>query len=115
MQRKQVLFRILRAVFYVGGLLFFALIPYEGVANGFFRCPSTFVGLQCPGCGSTRALSLILHGEFSRAWDMNAIFCGILFPALLLVAVQDVIVTILGKKESFLEYVVGLDVKGDRK
>ena len=26
---------------------------------------------SCPGCGLTRASSLVLHGEFSRAWAVN--------------------------------------------
>ena len=108
MQRKQVFFRILRAVFYGALLLFFALMPYDGVANGLFRCPSAMVGLQCPGCGATRAFSLLMHGQFFQAWEMNAVFCGIIFPAFLLVAVQDLYVTVTGKKESFLEYAAGI-------
>jgi hypothetical protein len=28
-------------------------------------------GLQCPGCGSTRALHHLLHGEFARAFRYN--------------------------------------------
>ena len=30
-------------------------------------------GLNCPGCGSTRALHYLLHGEFSLALRMNAL------------------------------------------
>ena len=29
-------------------------------------------GLQCPGCGVTRMLSALLHGDWRGAWDSNA-------------------------------------------
>jgi hypothetical protein len=28
-------------------------------------------GLYCPGCGITRALHALLHGDVARAWAMN--------------------------------------------
>jgi Protein of unknown function (DUF2752) len=31
-------------------------------------------GLNCPGCGATRALFALLHGHFSRALRDNALF-----------------------------------------
>ena len=42
-----------------------------------FEPPCLFLsltGLQCPGCGSTRALIHLLHGELRAAWRMNALF-----------------------------------------
>ncbi len=29
-------------------------------------------GLQCPGCGVTRMLSALLHGNLRAAWESNA-------------------------------------------
>lgn len=29
-------------------------------------------GLQCPGCGVTRMLSALLHGDWRGAWESNA-------------------------------------------
>lgn len=47
------------------------------------RCPfKALTGLDCPGCGSQRALHALLHGRFSEAWHYNAA----LLPALLLAA-----------------------------
>ncbi len=33
-------------------------------------------GLNCPGCGMTRALHALLHGNFSAAWRDNALLLG---------------------------------------
>lgn len=93
-------------IFYLSVLLFFALIPYEAVEQGWFHCPSTWVGLQCPGCGVTRAMTLLMHGHFAEAWTMNPVFCSVLFPGFLLTAGQDVFVTLTKKKTSFLEYIL---------
>ncbi len=30
-------------------------------------------GLQCPGCGATRAVHALLNGELERAWRLNAL------------------------------------------
>lgn len=36
------------------------------------RCPVKWLtGLDCPGCGSARALHSLLHGEFRQAWAYN--------------------------------------------
>ena len=31
----------------------------------------TYTGLQCPGCGLTRAFCAISHGQFRAAWGFN--------------------------------------------
>jgi hypothetical protein len=37
------------------------------------RCPlKMLTGYDCPGCGTLRGLHAILHGDFSRAWRLNA-------------------------------------------
>lgn len=32
----------------------------------------TLTGLQCPGCGSQRAIHALLHGRIADAWHFNA-------------------------------------------
>jgi hypothetical protein len=31
----------------------------------------TFLGFQCPGCGSLRAVHQLLHGNLEAAWALN--------------------------------------------
>jgi hypothetical protein len=31
----------------------------------------TFLGVQCPGCGSLRAMHQLLHGNVAAAWALN--------------------------------------------
>jgi hypothetical protein len=40
---------------------------------GFYpRCPIfVFTHLQCPGCGMTRALAALLHGQIALSWHYN--------------------------------------------
>lgn len=49
----------------------------------FLRCPSKLLfGINCPGCGSQRAIHHLLHFEFTEAIQFNALLV-ITFPLLL--------------------------------
>jgi hypothetical protein len=56
---------------------------------GFYpRCPiHRILGIECPGCGSTRALAALLHGHLLEALRCNALFV-LLLPAALPCAMQ---------------------------
>ncbi len=51
-----------------------ALFCLDPVETPFFpRCPlHALTGLQCPGCGTARALHAALHGRFAEALRFNA-------------------------------------------
>ncbi len=54
------------------------LLPTEGL--GVDACMlHRATGLPCPGCGLTRSVTNILHGEFARAWAYNPF--GFVFAA----------------------------------
>lgn len=48
----------------------------------------TVTGMWCPGCGATRALHALLHGQVEVAWGFNALFVValLLAPPIALVA-----------------------------
>ncbi|HLY98631.1 MAG TPA: DUF2752 domain-containing protein [Candidatus Angelobacter sp.] len=54
-----------------GGAVLYRFSPTE---NGFYlRCPfHALTGLQCPGCGGTRAVYQILHLHLGQAFHLNA-------------------------------------------
>lgn len=59
----------------IAGALAFVFF-FDPARNNFFPA-CTFhklTGLYCPGCGATRALYALLHGEFSLAIKDNALF-----------------------------------------
>jgi len=52
-------------------------------------CPSRWLtGLYCPGCGATRALHALLHGDIEKAFSMNVVFVTAL-PIVLLLILQQ--------------------------
>jgi hypothetical protein len=61
----------------VGVLLLWFFDPSQG---GFFPpCPLfKFTGLQCPGCGTTRALHALVHGDVVGAFRWNPFTMGLL-------------------------------------
>ncbi len=56
-------------------------------AFGFVLCPmKRFLGVPCPTCGSTRALSFIFHGDVCGAFVMQPLsmaFVCVIVPGLL--------------------------------
>ncbi len=45
-------------------------------------------GLDCPGCGATRATHELLHGRLAAAWHYNALWT-LLWPVALYAAVSE--------------------------
>lgn len=52
-------------------------------ARWFPQCPlHRFTGLECPGCGTARAVHALAHGDWRAAWHYNAmLFAAIPFLA----------------------------------
>lgn len=71
---------------HVGAAAFFTSHdPYT--TQVFAPCPMLqLTGWQCPGCGSTRALYSLLHGDVAQAYAMNPLLLACYASALLLIA-----------------------------
>ena len=66
------------------GAVFYAFPPWQ--YRFYPVCPVfRYAHVLCPGCGSTRALASLLHGNFAQAWHDNALFVAIL-PVLMVAA-----------------------------
>lgn len=57
------------------GLLALVYLAEPGSFSLLPRCLfHQLTGLYCPGCGSTRAVHLLLHGEFLASFRMNPLY-----------------------------------------
>ncbi|WP_437920562.1 DUF2752 domain-containing protein [Sphingobacterium sp. LRF_L2] len=75
MYRQQA--KLLLYVFGVLALTAFIYVyyTYDPSSHGWFpKCPvKGLTGLDCPGCGSQRAIHALLHGDFMQAFHYNAL------------------------------------------
>ncbi|MBO4596941.1 MAG: DUF2752 domain-containing protein [Bacteroidaceae bacterium] len=59
----------------IAALLALYYVVDPSMAHFPIRCPlHELTGIQCPACGSQRALHAILHGEWNEALRFNAFF-----------------------------------------
>ena len=67
MSRRNAL--ILGTAVFAAAVLFF----FDPATAGYYPpCLfKTFLGTQCPGCGSLRAAHQLLHGNINEAWALN--------------------------------------------
>lgn len=64
-------------------------IPTEGIFSGDSVClVKNIFGVECWGCGITRAFFSVLYCDFAAAWEYNRLIC-IVFPMLLLLWVRE--------------------------
>jgi hypothetical protein len=66
-------------------LVWLAAAAIPEPSGGLWACPVRFVvGLPCPGCGMTRALLLLAHGEWSAALRLHPLAPPLLAQAVAL-------------------------------
>ena len=70
----------------VGAAVLWHVDPHQA-GNPLPPCPSLWLtGLFCPGCGTTRALHALLHGDLPGALAMNPLMVVSLPPVAVLLA-----------------------------
>lgn len=73
------------------------LFFFEPGKSGFFPgCPFRFLtGFTCPGCGTTRALHQILHGDFHTAFALNPLLL-LAIPFVLFALIRYTVIVLRG-------------------
>lgn len=74
------------------------------------------VGVMCHSCGGTRALMHLLTFDFGSAVNMHPVFALVLYPAVMLLIVQDLIISVYNavknkREQSMLTFVFGKRVE----
>jgi Protein of unknown function (DUF2752) len=72
----------LAAAFLFAGSAAILLLRFPPEQYSFYpQCPiHTYLHLQCPGCGATRALAALLHGRLTEAFQLNALLIAGVLP-----------------------------------
>ncbi|MBS1731176.1 MAG: DUF2752 domain-containing protein [Bacteroidetes bacterium] len=73
MSQRQGIFPVfLKGIAILMVILLYLIFDARGPGSFFPECPfHALTGLYCPGCGSQRALSALLHGDFMEALHDN--------------------------------------------
>jgi len=80
-----------KACFLVLLPVFFVLVPTSWFENRPSLCLVRAIsGVRCPGCGMTRAISCVFHGQFRKAWEYNRLVV-VVFPLLGYVWLKEVV------------------------
>ena len=82
---------VLLVVLPLFALMIYLAYSFDPNAENSLLPPCIFhetTGLHCPGCGATRSLNSLLHGDLLSALDFNPLFVAIL-PFLLLFIVDE--------------------------
>lgn len=105
MNNRRKILRIIRIITYVVIVVSLIILKYTDIFN--FTCYiNQHYGVLCPSCGITRAMRAIVNFDFALAIKNNAYCTFILFPTFLVLFIDDIISMIL-KKKSFVEIILG--------
>ncbi len=82
---------IIRVILYVSIVLFFIIVPTEYIEKGPTICLfKNIFKMECLGCGMTRAISSIFHGNFIKAFYYNKLVI-VIFPLLVFFVLYDLL------------------------
>ena len=82
---------IIRLFIYIISFTVLIWIPWRYIAGAPVICPfRRFLGINCLGCGMTRAFSQLAHMHLNQAFAYNAL-SFLFFPGYIILAIWDVI------------------------
>lgn len=88
--RKYINIFKIRNIFYLIFPFIFWMLPFKWVNDSFSICIFKNVfGIECVGCGITRAIHNVVHFNFTDAYEFNS-FVFIVFPLLLYVWLKKI-------------------------
>lgn len=80
---------VITAAVAVTAALAWFMYAFDPLKTPFYpKCPSkTLLGIDCPGCGTARAVHALVHGDIGTAWHYNPfLFFAVALLAVLAVA-----------------------------
>lgn len=100
----------MRLLFYISLFTVFFITPVSKISNLPLCSMYFFKHIVCSTCGTTRAFSNIMHGNFTLAFSYNEVFVLAVFPIFTFLFIEDSITYIKRLvtkkfKPSLLEYV----------
>lgn len=103
-RNQNIIIKICSILLIGGALIFYFYQNNPSDNNSFFlRCPSNFLfNIDCPGCGTQRAIHHLLHLEIAEAFRFNALF--VLFSPLILVVIALLIYNFIFDKSVRLPF-----------
>jgi len=81
-ERRRLAHLSLAAAVLFAGVASAVLYRFPPTAYGFYPvCPvHEYLHLECPGCGTTRALAALVHGHLGEAFHFNPLMVGLVLP-----------------------------------
>ena len=82
-------------------LILFFIIPTGFIEGGPTVCVfKILLGIECPGCGMTRAFSCILHGDLVSAISYNRLVV-VVFPLFCFILLKNIVSLFIPSPKSF--------------